>query len=96
MNVQPLRDSIVVVKDEAPKKTEGGLFIPTTAADSKVAVATVVAVGTGRVTMDGTIVPLEVKVGDKVAYNTSYGTEVKVSGETAYVLREDQVLYIVK
>jgi chaperonin GroES len=73
----------------------GGIFIPTTV-DSNIAVATVVAVGSGRVTLDGTVVPLEVKVGDKVAYNTNYGTEVKIDGNTAYVLREDQILYIVK
>jgi chaperonin GroES len=95
MNVQPLRDFVVVVKDEAPEKTEGGLFIPGNV-DGKNATATVVAVGSGRVTLDGTVVPLEVKVGNKIVFNVNLGTEVKVEGKTAYVLREDQILYVVK
>jgi chaperonin GroES len=95
MNVQPLRDFVVVVKDEAPQKTEGGLFIPGNV-DGKIANATIIAVGSGRVTLDGTVVPMEVKVGDKVAFNVNLGTEVKVDGQTAYCLREDQLLYIIK
>lgn len=95
MNVQPLRDFVVVVKEEAPQKTEGGLFIPGNV-DGKTATATIVAVGSGRVTLDGTVVPLEVKVGDKIVFNVNLGTEVKVEGKTAYVLREDQILYVVR
>ena len=95
MNVQPLRDSIVVTKNEEEKRTPGGIFVPGTV-EGNVANGTVVAVGSGRVTLDGTVVPLEVKVGDKVAYNASAGTESKVDGQTVRVLREDQVLYIIK
>lgn len=54
------------------------------------------AVGSGRVTLDGTLVPLEVKVGDKIAYSVNVGTESKVDGETVRVLREDQILYIIR
>lgn len=95
MNVQPLRDSVVVTKNEGPKKTAGGLYVPDSA-EGNIATGTVVAVGSGRVTLDGTLVPLEVKVGDKIAYSVNVGTESKVDGETVRVLREDQILYIVR
>lgn len=95
MDVQPLRDFILVTRDEAPEKTPGGLFIPTTA-EANVVVGTVMAVGSGRVTLDGTVVSLEVKKGDKVAYSVNVGTESKVDGQSVRLLREDQVLYIVR
>lgn len=95
MSVQPLRDSVIVTKDEGEKKTAGGLFVPDIA-EGNIAKGTVIAVGSGRVTLDGTVVPLEVKVGDKIAYSVNVGTEVKVDGQVARVLREDQVLYIVR
>jgi len=95
MNVQPLRDFVVVTKEEGPKQTPGGLFVPTTVED-KIVNGTVTAVGSGRLTSDGTVVPLEVKVGDRVAFNRNMATEVKVDGETAHLLREDQILCIIK
>lgn len=95
MNVQPLRDFVVVSKDEAPKHTAGGLYIPATS-EKKVVTGTVTAVGSGRVGLNGESIPLEVHVGDKVAFNRSMATEVEVGGETALLLREDQLLCVVK
>lgn len=95
MNVQPLRDFVVVSKDEAAKQTPGGLYVPATS-EKKIVTGTVTAVGSGRVGLNGEAIPLEVHVGDKVAFNRSMATEVEVGGETALLLREDQLLCIVK
>ena len=95
MSVHPLRDHVVVTKDEAAAQTKGGLFIPQTS-EEKVVTGTVLAVGSGRITVDGTVVPLEVVVGDKVAFNKNMAIELKFSGETSYLLREDQVLCVLK
>jgi chaperonin GroES len=95
MNVQPLRDFVVVTKDEAVKQSPGGLYVPATA-EEKVVTGNVIAVGSGRVGLNGEAIPLEVKVGDKVAFNKNMATEVKVGHETALLLREDQLLCIVK
>lgn len=95
MNVQPLRDFVVVSKDESVKTTPGGLFVPSTN-EEKIVTGTVMAVGSGRVVADGTVVPLEVKVGDKVAFNKNLATELKVGGETYLLLREDQALCVLR
>lgn len=95
MNVQPLRDFVAVVKDEGPKQTPGGLYVPTTVED-KIVTGTVVAVGSGHFTPKGMSVPLEVTVGDKVVFNKNLAVEVKQDGESVSILREDQILCILK
>jgi len=95
MSVQPLRDFILVTKHEAPKQTSAGLYMPDTA-EEKVVTATVVAVGSGRVTADGSVVPLEVKKGDKVVFNKHYATDLTVDNETFYLLKEEQLFCVVR
>lgn len=95
MNVQPLRDFVVVAKDDAVTQTPGGLFVPAIVED-KIVTGTVVSVGSGRVAADGTVVPLEVKAGDKIAFNRNFATELKLGGETCHLLREDQILCVIK
>lgn len=94
MSVQPIRDYIVVSKNEAPKTTASGLFVAH--AEEKNVSGTVLAVGSGRITMNGTLVPLEVAVGDKVVFNKSLATEVKDGDDAVFVFREDQVICIVR
>lgn len=94
MSVRPLRDHLVVSRHESAKKTASGLYVPETVED-KVSTGTVTAVGSGRIVSDGTVVPLEVKVGDKVAFNKNMATELKVDGEVFFVLREDMVFCVV-
>lgn len=89
MSVHPIRDSIVV-KAETVKKQEGLIIRPDNVED-KFLVGKVVAVGSGRVTMTGAIVPLDVVVGDQVKFNKSLATEIDHNGETVFVLREDAV-----
>lgn len=95
MSVQPLRDFIAVKKDEVAKTTKSGLFLPGDIEDKNV-VGTVVAVGSGRVSVNGTVVPLEVHVGDRIAFNKNMAVELKDGEETVVILREDQVLAVLK
>jgi chaperonin GroES len=94
MSVQPLRDYLVVTKEEGAKTTEGGLYIAHT--EEKNATGTVVAVGSGRITMSGVVVPLEVAVGDKIMFNKNLATEAKDGNKVVFVLREDQVICILR
>lgn len=96
MSIHPIRDFITVAKvEEEQQKTKGGLYVPGTV-DEKVVTGKVLSVGSGRVALDGTVVPLEVKAGDVIKYNKNMGTEVSHHGDTVVVLREDQVICILK
>lgn len=94
MTVQPIRDFIAVTKHDGPETTKSGLFIAHT--EEKNVTGTVLAVGSGRVTMTGAVVPLDVAVGDKVVFNKNLATEVKDGDNSVFVLREDQVLCVLK
>ena len=90
-SLEPLEDRIVVRPlDEGTQKTAGGIIIPDTAKE-KPQEGEVVAVGPGRFE-DGTRVPVDVKVGDRVIYSKYGGTEVKVEGEEYLVLSARDVL----
>lgn len=93
MSYQPLRDFVLVTKDEAEEKTAGGLIFRPATVEDKLARGVVVAVGSGRVTLDGTTIPLEVKVGDRVVFNKSLATDLS-GGD--FIIREDQLLCTVK
>jgi len=95
MALRPLHDRILVKRlDESEAKSPGGLFIPDTAKE-KPQQAKVLAVGTGRITDDGKVQPMDVKVGDQVVFSKYAGTEVKVEGEELLIIREDDVLGVV-
>lgn len=92
MKIYPIRDQVVVTKDkEEERKSPGGIITVAVSAPKFVS-GTVVTVGSGRVTMSGAVVPLEVQVGDKVFFNPSHATEVTDDTGTFFVLREDAVL----
>jgi chaperonin GroES len=92
--IKPLEDRIVVQAVEAETTTASGLVIPDTAKE-KPQEGIVLAVGPGRFE-DGTRVPLDVKVGDKVLYSKYGGTEVKYSGEEYLVLSARDVLAVIE
>ena len=94
MSVHPIRDFIVVTKEESAKTTASGLHIVVN--EEKNVTGIVLAVGSGRVTMTGTVVPLDVQVHDKVVFNKNLATEVKDGEKTVLVLREDQILCVVR
>ena len=93
VNLQPLEDRIVVKPSEGEEMTASGLVIPDTAKE-KPQEGEVLAVGPGRFE-DGTRVPLDVKVGDKVIYSKYGGTEVKLAGDELLILSARDVLAIV-
>jgi chaperonin GroES len=95
MKVQPLADRILVKRVEEEEIKKGGIIIPDTAKE-KPQQAEVVSVGTGRRGEDGKRIPLEVKKGDKVLMGKYSGTEVKIKGEDFVIMREEDVLAIVK
>jgi len=95
MSVVALRDFVVVVKDEPVKQTSGGLFMPSTV-EEKIVTGTISVIGSGRVTPDGTVVPLEVVVGDKVVFNKHMATELKVDGGVFQLIKEEHLLCVLK
>lgn len=93
--VQPIRDRIVVELIENETVTQSGLVIPD-AATEKPTQGITLAVGTGRIAEDGTIVPLVVSVGDKVMFSKHAGQSIKVEGREFHILREDEIVAILK
>ena len=91
MNIRPLQDRIIVKRLEEEEKTAGGIIIPD-AAKEKPMQGEVVAAGKGKVSEDGKVMPLDVKVGDKILFGKYAGTEVKLDGEDYLIMREDDVL----
>ncbi|RYZ76332.1 MAG: co-chaperone GroES [Proteobacteria bacterium] len=91
LNVRPLHDRLLVRRMAEEEKTAGGLFIPDTAKE-KPQRGEVVATGKGRVLEDGKILPLEVKVGDKVLFSKFMGTELKLDGQEFLMIKEEDVL----
>lgn len=95
MKIQPLGDRLVVEVLEAKEKTKGGIVLPDTAKE-KPQEGKVVAVGKGRVTDEGKTVPLDVKVGDKILYGKYSGTEVNIDEKEFLIIKEEDVLAVVK
>ena len=95
MNIRPLQDRIIVERIEEETKTAGGLIIPDTAKE-KPQQGKIIAVGNGKKTEDGKVIPLDVKVGDKVLFGKYAGTEIKVEGKEYMMMREDDILGVVE
>jgi len=91
LNVRPLHDRILVRRMAEEEKTAGGIIIPDTAKE-KPQRGEIVATGKGRFTEDGKVLPLEVKVGDKVLFSKYSGTELKLDGTEYLMMREEDVL----
>ncbi len=95
MKIQPLADRIMVKVLEAKEVTKGGIVLPDTAQE-KPQEAEVIAIGKGKVTSEGKVVAPEVKVGDKVMFGKYSGTEIKIDGKEYLILKEEDILAIVK
>lgn len=93
--VRPIRDQIVVRRLEADEKTPGGIVLPD-AAKERPQRGTVFAVGGGTFTQNGQRIPLEVKEGDEIVFGKFSGTTIEVEGEEFVVMREADVLAIVR
>jgi len=95
MKIRPLQDRVIVRRVAEETKTKGGLHIPDTAKEKPVE-AIVLAVGNGKVLEDGTVRKLDVKEGDRILFGKYTGNEVKLDGEDALILREDDILGVIE
>ena len=95
MNLQPLEDRIVVKPEDAEATTASGLVIPDTAKE-KPQQGQVLAVGTGRRSDGGDLIPMDVNQGDTVVYSKYGGTEITIEGDDLLILSARDVLAIVK
>lgn len=95
MKLQPLSDRLLVKPLESEQVSKSGIVIPDTAKE-KPQEGEVIAVGPGRLDKDGKRVPLEVKVGDKVIFSKYGGDEFKIGDQEYKIIREDEVLGVLK
>ncbi|MBQ8436808.1 MAG: co-chaperone GroES [Alphaproteobacteria bacterium] len=95
MKIRPLHDRVVIKRLEETTKTAGGIIIPDTAKE-KPSEGIVEAVGTGIHTEDGKVLPMSVKVGDKVLFGKWSGTEAKIDGVSYLILKESEILGVIE
>lgn len=95
MKIKPIRDRIVVKPIKNETQTASGIFIPDSAAEKPMQ-GDVLAVGTGRIADNGTIVPLTIKAGDRILYGQTAGQTVKLDGEEQLILREEEIMAVVE
>ena len=91
---RPLHDRVVVRRLESEAKTAGGIIIPDTAKE-KPQEGEIIAVGPGGRDENGKLVPLDVKVGDKVLFGKWSGTEVKLNGEDLLIMKEADIMGVI-
>ncbi|QFU16741.1 co-chaperone GroES [Microvirga thermotolerans] len=95
MKFRPLHDRVLVKRIDAEEKTAGGIIIPDTAKE-KPQQGEVIAVGPGARDESGKVVPLDVKVGDRVLFGKWSGTEVKIDGEDLLIMKESDIMGILE
>jgi chaperonin GroES len=95
MKFRPLHDRVVVRRVESVEKTVGGIIIPDTAKE-KPQEGEIIAVGPGARDEAGKLVPLDVKVGDRILFGKWSGTEVKIDGEDLLIMKESDVMGIIE
>jgi chaperonin GroES len=95
MKIKPLHDRVLVKRLEEKEVKKGGIIIPDTAKE-KPQEGEVIAVGPGKVTDDGKLQPMNVKVGDKILFGKYSGNEVKLGDEEYLIMREDDILGILQ
>jgi chaperonin GroES len=95
MDIRPLHDRIVVKRIEEEESKIGGLFIPDSAKE-KPQQGEVIAVGKGKKTDEGKVIPLDVQVGDRILFGKYSGSDVKLDGQEYMIMREDEVLVVLE
>ena len=95
IKIQPLGDRLIIKAVEPKEVKKSGIIIPETAKE-KPQEGEVVAVGKGKTNEDGKLIPMEVKTGDIVLYGKYSGTEIKINDEEYLIMREEDVLGIVR
>jgi chaperonin GroES len=95
MSFRPLQDRVVVRRLEQDEKTAGGIIIPDTAKEKPME-GEIIAVGPGARGEDGTLHPLDVKIGDRVLFGKWSGTEVKIDGEDVVIMKETDIMGVIE
>jgi chaperonin GroES len=95
MKVRPLHDRILIKRIEEKESIKGGIIIPDSAKE-KPQEGEVIAVGHGKKTEEGKVVPLDVKVGDRILFGKYSGTEIKLDDEEYLIVREEEVLGVLE
>jgi chaperonin GroES len=95
MKFRPLHDRVVVKRVEEEGKTKGGIIIPDTAKEKPME-GEIVAVGPGARDDKGTLVPLDVKKGDRILFGKWSGTEIKLDGEDLLIMKESDIMGIIE
>ena len=95
MKIRPLHDRVIVKREDEERKSPGGIVIPDTAAEKPIR-GKIVAVGKGKILENGSVRPLDLKVGDKILFGKDGGTEVKVDGDELLVMREEDVMAVIE
>ncbi len=95
MKFRPLRDRVLVKYSDEPEKSSGGLFIPETAKE-KPQKGEVIEVGPGRLTDDGKVIQMEIKIGDTVLFEKYSGSKINLEEIEHLIIREDDILGIVQ
>lgn len=95
MKIRPLQDRVIVKRIQEEDKTKGGIIIPDTAKE-KPQEGKVVAVGKGKANEDGKVVPLDVKVNDRILFGKYSGSEINMDGEEHLIMREEDILGVIE
>jgi chaperonin GroES len=95
MKLNPLHDRVVVKRIEADTKTASGIFIPDNVAE-KPDQGIVLAVGAGKRTNEGTVIPMSVSINDKVLFGKFAGQAVKIKGEEVLILNEEEIYAVIE
>ena len=95
MKIRPLQDRVVVKRQDEETTSSGGIVLPGSATE-KPQQGEVVAVGAGKKTEDGKVVPVDLKVGDQVIFGQYGGNTVKVDGDELLILNESEIFGVVK
>lgn len=93
VKIRPLGDRVLVKALEKDKQERGGLIIPDTAKE-KPQEGEIIAAGKGKTTDEGKLIPIEVKVGDKILYGKYSGTEIKIDGDEYLIMHQEDILGI--
>lgn len=99
INIKPLADRVLVEalpEHERGKETKSGIFIPETVDKERAEQGLVVAVGQGKTTDEGKIIPMSVKVGDKVIFAKYGPDEIKLDGKEYFILNESNILAVIE
>ncbi len=96
MNIKPLSDHILIEPIKASEKTETGIFLPDTVDKEKSEQGIIIAVGNGKKTDDGKIVPVSVMPGQKVLFMKYGPSEIKVDGKEYLIASESDILAIIE